>query len=63
MKLQNLFIAAALLFATTAINANDHKKDPKGSGSNSGSVSVSHTVAIGIPNVALLILNQQQQRL
>jgi len=42
MKLQNLFIAAALLFATTAINAQaDSKND-------------SHTVHIGIPEVALL---------
>jgi len=41
MKLQNLFIAAALLFATTAINAQDSNED-------------SHTVTIGIPNVALL---------
>jgi len=41
MKLQNLFIAAALLFATTAINAQDTNED-------------SHTVTIGIPNVALL---------
>ena len=41
MKLQNLFIAAALLFATTAINAQDSKED-------------SHTVTIGIPEVALL---------
>jgi len=41
MKLQNLFIASALLFATTAINAQDTNED-------------SHTVTIGIPNVALL---------
>ena len=41
MKLQNLFIAAALLFATTAINAQDSNED-------------SHTVTIGIPEVALL---------
>jgi len=41
MKLQNLFIAAALLFATTAINA--QKTD-------------SHTVTITIPEVALLDL-------
>jgi len=40
MKLQNLFIATALLFATTVINA-QAKKD-------------SHTVTIGIPQVALL---------
>jgi len=44
MKLQNLFIAAALLFATTAINAQvDTNED-------------SHTVTIGIPEVALLDL-------
>jgi len=40
MKLQNLFIASALLFATTAINAQ----------TNVGG----HDVIIGIPNVALL---------
>ena len=43
MKLQNLFIATALLFATTVINAQDKEKD-------------SHTVTIGIPEVALLDL-------
>ena len=43
MKLQNLFIAAALLFATTAINAQDTNED-------------FHTVTIGIPEVALLDL-------
>jgi len=43
MKLQNLFIATALLFATTVINAQDTEKD-------------SHTVTIGIPEVALLDL-------
>jgi len=45
MKLQNLFIAAVLLFATTAINAQaaDTNED-------------SHTVTIGIPEVALLDL-------
>jgi len=41
MKLQNLFIATAILFATTAINAQDTNKD-------------SHTVTIEIPEVALL---------
>jgi len=42
MKLQNLFIAAAVLFSTTAINAQvDTHED-------------SHNVTIGIPNVALL---------
>ena len=43
MKLQNLFIAAALLFATTAINAQSLEQRTD-----------SHNVTIGIPNVALL---------
>jgi len=54
MKLQNLFIAVVILFSATVINANDHKKDPKDSDSPSGSASVSHTVEIEIPEVALL---------
>jgi len=45
MKLQNLFIAAAVLFATTAINAQAADTD-----TNEGT----HTVTIGIDKVALL---------
>ena len=45
MKLQNLFIAAALLFATTAINAQSLEQRTD-----------SHNVTIGIPEVALLDL-------
>ena len=41
MKLQNYFITAVILFATTVINAQDTNED-------------SHTIAIGIPQVALL---------
>jgi len=42
MKLQNLFIAAAVLFSTTVINAQEDTHE------------ASHNVTIGIPNVALL---------
>jgi len=45
MKLQNLFIAAAVLFSTTVINAQSVEQRTD-----------SHNVTIGIPNVALLDL-------